>query len=139
MRRIFVIDWILTLLFPLSTLTGIMLHIAGHRDSHEVWHNWAVCHIIVSILFLIFIICHITTHKTWYKGLIRNGTGRKKQSTVIVSAMFIILSLTGLVLFAVDGANSDIGLWHYKTGLVSSAFFLWHIGGRIAVLYKSLH
>lgn len=48
MKRVFLIDWILIVVFIVSAISGIGLHIAGHGNSHEVWHNrewfmsWAV-------------------------------------------------------------------------------------------------
>lgn len=42
MKKVFVIDWVLVPLFAASVFTGFGLHIAGHGDSHDVWHNWAV-------------------------------------------------------------------------------------------------
>lgn len=52
MKKIFVIDWILVFVFVLSAFSGIGLHIvAGHDNSHEVWHNWAVFHILIAFLW----------------------------------------------------------------------------------------
>ena len=51
MKKIFVIDWILIPVFILSAYTGIELHIAGHGNDHDTWHNWAVSHVIMSMLF----------------------------------------------------------------------------------------
>lgn len=42
MKRIFVIDWILIVVFIMSAISGFGLHVAGHGGTHEVWHNWAV-------------------------------------------------------------------------------------------------
>lgn len=63
--------------FVLSAFSGIGLHIAGHGNNHELWHNWAVFHVLGSFLFLITVIFHITTHRGWYKGAVRNGLGKK--------------------------------------------------------------
>lgn len=46
MKKVFVIDWILIVVFIVSAISGIGLHIAGHGNSHEVWHNWAVVHVV---------------------------------------------------------------------------------------------
>lgn len=54
MKKIFVIDWILVFVFVLSAFSGIGLHIAGHDNSHEVWHNWAVFHILIAFLFFLW-------------------------------------------------------------------------------------
>lgn len=80
MKKIFVIDWILVFVFVLSAFSGIGLHIAGHGNSHEVWHNWAVFHVLTSFLFFVAAIFHITTHWGWYKGTIKNGLGKKRKN-----------------------------------------------------------
>ena len=48
MKKVFVIDWILIVVFIVSAISGIGLHIAGHGNSHEVWHNWVVVHVVSS-------------------------------------------------------------------------------------------
>lgn len=52
MKRIFVIDWMLLLVFILTACTGFGLHMVGYGGNHELWHNWAVFHIASSLLFL---------------------------------------------------------------------------------------
>ena len=59
-------------MFVLSAFSGIGLHIAGHGINHELWHNWAVFHVLTSFLFFVISIFHITTHWGWYKGIIKN-------------------------------------------------------------------
>lgn len=53
MKRIFIIDWWLALAFAITAYSGFELHIAGHFSTHEVWHNWAVCHTLASLTFII--------------------------------------------------------------------------------------
>lgn len=101
MKRIFVIDWILIVVFIVSVISGFSLHIVGHGNNHELWHNWAVFHVFGSVLFLYVIIFHVTTHWGWYKGIIKNGIGRKSKA-----------------LLGVNEANSPPGLWHYKIGVI---------------------
>ena len=136
MKAIFVIDWVLIPTFILSAFTGIGLHIAGHGSSHEVWYNWAVAHILFSLLFTVVVVGHIKTHWGWYKSLIRNGRGRKSRVTVMVSVLFVIVALTGYILLGVSGGNSGIGLWHYRIGLLSILLFGGHIVRRIPMLTK---
>lgn len=137
MKRIFVIDWILMPLFILTTYTGMELHIAGHSKSHEIWHNWAVFHVIASLLFLVIVIFHIMTHWNWYKGIISRGIGKKSKVTIWLSAMFTFVAITGIILLNAEKANSPIGLWHYKIGILTSLFSIGHIFKRIPVLFKS--
>lgn len=138
MKKIFVIDWILVLVFVLSAFSGIGLHIAGHGNSHELWHNWAVFHVLSSFLFLITVIFHITTHWGWYKGIIKNGLGKKSKITVVLSVVFFLVSVTGIILLGVNGANSYIGLLHYKIGIVTIILCIGHILKRTHLLRKSL-
>ena len=76
MKKIFIIDWSLIPVFVLSAYSGIELHVADYEGNHEVWHNWAVFHVLTSLLFLMASIFHIATHWGWYKGTAKNGIGR---------------------------------------------------------------
>lgn len=127
MKRIFVIDWILIVSFIVSALSGLGLHIAGHGNSHEIWHNWAVFHGLGSVLLLVAIIFHVTTHWGWYKGIIKKGIGRKSKVTAVLSIVFLLLSVTGIALLGINGANSPLGLWHYKMGIITTVIAVGHI------------
>lgn len=139
MKRIFVIDWILIVVFIVSAISGFGLHVAGQGSSHEIWHNWAVFHVLGSILFLIAAIFHVATHLEWYKGIIKKGIGRKSKVTAILSVIFLLLSVTGLALLGINGANSLLGLWHYKIGVITIVVALGHVIKRLPVFRKSLN
>lgn len=83
-------------------------------------------------------IFHITTHWGWYKGVIRNGLGKNSKITVALSVVFFLVSVTGIILLGVNGANSYIGLLHYKIGIVTIVLCVGHILKRIPLLHKSL-
>lgn len=138
MKKIFVIDWILIPLFILSAYSGIELHIAGHGIDHNIWHNWAVFHVVISLLFLLFVIFHMTTHWSWYKGFINKGIGKRSKITLGLSVAFFFVAITGIVLFNVNGANSNIGLWHYRIGILTILISAGHILKRVPTLRKSL-
>lgn len=138
MKKIFVIDWSLLPCFVLSAFTGLELHVHGQGADHALWHNWAVAHIVVSLLFLVLAVWHVRTHIGWYKSLLRQGLGKKSRVTVIVSALFAVLALSGLALLAVEGPNSGLGLWHYRLGLAGMLLFAGHIIKRTPLLRRSL-
>lgn len=138
MKNIFIIDWFLIILFVLSAYTGIELHIARHGSNPEIWHNGAVFHVVMSLLFFIMGIFHITTHWGWYKRLINNGIGKKSKITLTLSVVFVFVVVTGLNLLCIDGANSNVGLWHYKAGILIGVISIGHILKRISILRKSL-
>lgn len=95
-------------------------------------------HALGSVLFLVAIIFHVRTHGGWYKGIIKNGIGRKSKVTTVFSIVFLLLSVTGIVLLGVNGANSPLGLWHYKIGIVMTVIAVGHIIKRLSSLRKSL-
>ena len=138
MKKIFVIDWLLLLAGILCAVTGIGMHLAGHNAVHEVWHNWAIAHVLSSLFMLITGILHIQTHWKWYKGLFKGQTKNKSRVTIILSVVFTILVVTGLTLLFVEGANSEIGIWHWVLGLVMTAISVGHIIRRFHILRKSL-
>ena len=139
MKKIFVIDWTLIPLLVLSAASGIGLHIAGHGTEHEVWHNWAVAHVIASVFLLAATIMHIAKHWDWYKGLIKHGIGNKSLATVVLSAVFLFVVATGIALLGwIEGVNSDTGLWHYVAGIAFTIVATGHIIKRIPILRKSI-
>lgn len=139
MKRFFVIDWSLVFSFVLSAYSGIELHIAGHDTSHEVWHNWAVFHVLTSLTFLVFAVLHVQGHWAWYKGWLKRGLGSKSRITALLSIIFLLVTLTGIILLSVEGGNSSIGLWHYRIGLLVTFASIGHIAKRWSVLKKSLN
>lgn len=131
MKTSFAVERLLPLVFVASAVTGIGLHIAGHGISHEVWHYWAVAHVLSSFLWLISAAFHIRRHGRWYKAIALKGIGRKSRMTLALSVVFLIVAVTGIVLLAcVDGANSAIGLWHYWFGIVLMTLSFIHIAKR---------
>jgi hypothetical protein len=52
--------------------------------------------------------------------------------------VFLLVSVTGIILLGVNGANSDIGLLHYEIGIVTIILCVGHILKRIHLLRKSL-
>lgn len=126
-KVIYLTDLVLIPTFILSVYTGIELHIAGHAANHEIWHNWAVCHTIISLLCTILGIIHIKSHWQWYKGLKRPGY-KSKKAVLLLSVVFILTIITGvLLLLFIDGANSPIGLLHYQIGILTGILGVSHI------------
>lgn len=138
MKKIFVIDWVMVATFVPTVWSGFGLHIAGHGADHEVWHDWAVFHVLASLSFLAAAIFHIKTHWGWYKGIVHSGMGRKSRVTAVLSLVFAVVVVTGAVLLGVEGANSSVGLWHYRVGIAAGVLSAGHILKRIPMLRKSL-
>jgi hypothetical protein len=138
-KPIFIVDIILIPLFVLLFYSGLKLHVAGHTDNHSIWEYWAWFHVIVSLPTLIAMLLHIKAHWSWYKSLVKKGMKNKSKITIIISILFLILTITGILLmFFIEGANSAVGLWHYKLGIVMGVLALFHIIGRFKIMIKGL-
>lgn len=130
----------LLLMFVASAATGIGLHVAGHGAGHEEWHNWAVAHVLSSLGWLISGMIHIKRHWAWYRAIASKGIGHKSRTTILLSALFLFVTVTGLILIiGVDGANSALGRWHYISGLVLILLSLIHIISRKRTLQNLFH
>lgn len=137
MKKIFVIDWALIPALLLTVLSGIKLHVTGHSNSYEIWHNWSVVHILISGVFLFVCFYHIKMHWGWYKSLFRKK-GKKSHITVFLSLVFLIVTLSGIASLIISGNNSGIGMWHYRIGLLMCAVAVGHLIKRWKILKKSL-
>lgn len=138
-RFIYLTDLVLVPIFVLSFYSGIKLHIAGEGSSHEVWHNWAVFHTIVSLLFMVLGAVHVKSHWGWYKGLKTKGCKGKRKAVLLLSVVFLAVVVSGLwLLFFIDGADSSLGLLHYITGNIVVILSIFHILKRKQVLYKGV-
>ena len=140
-KAIFIIDLILIPVFAFIVYTGLKLHIAGHEQNyvHEVWSNWAKLHIISSITSLIFGWLHVKAHWAWYKKIFKKTKRKKSKSTTILSLIFLIEIITGIILiFFINGANSNVGMWHYRIGLAMILFILIHTINRFSIMMKGL-
>lgn len=138
MKRIFVVDWTLVPSFILCAFSGIKLHVAGHGQWHEEWHNWAVFHVVASFVLLVLVYLHVKMHWSWYKGIFQKGLGKKSRVTFFLSILFLFVTLTSIMLLMVEGGNSSMGMWHYRIGLLMIVFAVTHILKRWSVLKKSL-
>lgn len=117
----------LALFFAATAVSGLALHVAGHGSGVKVWHSWLIIHVIMSLLFVAGITIHIRPRLAWYRNLCRKGIGRKNIVTFFLSFICLTLVVSGLVLLSVEGANTPVGLWHYKAGLLLVFFSCLHI------------
>lgn len=114
-------------MFLALIVSGIGIHITDEFMQHDIWHRWAVTHVIVGTLFLIFGIIHVKGHWSWFKSLAKT-LKRKSKPNMILSLLFIFETVSGIILLAfTDGGNSHIGLWHWCGGLVMTGFGIGYI------------
>lgn len=119
-----IIERIMPLAFMATALTGIGLHSADHSSSHEIWHAWAVAHVISSSVWLLALVPHIKRHISWYRAIIPKRTW----ITISLSLVCILVAVTGFMLIAfIDGTRSITGLWHYWLGILLAILTITHI------------
>ena len=124
-------DWLLIPVSIASVITGFGLHVAGKNAPHEVWEQWAMAHVVATVLFLVLGILHVWHHWAWYKSLFSKGLGKKSRVTLLLTIAFLLLVVTGIVLIvAIEGPNSTTGHLHYLFGLLLTILSLWHIAKR---------
>ena len=127
------------LLIPVSiasVITGFGLHVTGKGAPHKVWEQWAAAHVVATVLFLVLGIFHIWHHRAWYKSMFCKGLGKKSLVTLLLTIVFLLLYITGLVLIvAIDGPNSTTGHLHYIFGLLLTILSLWHITKRWKMMF----
>lgn len=139
MKQIFKVDWVLGASFLLCAISGIIYHVAGHQGNHHVWEIWAIVHSLLGLSFLTLAVWHIKMHKGWYKSFVRNSTTRQKgRVTMLVSLLFTIAAITGLALLFIWGEGTEMGMWHYRIGLVTTILLLLHFAKRFPILKKSI-
>lgn len=123
----FRIERLLPMTFIASAVTGIGLHMS----SHGTWHNWEVAHIISSLLWLLSVTTHMVRHRHWYKKVLSKDFVSNRWITSFLTILFLIVAVTGIILIlCIEGANSPIGLWHYKLGMLLLVFSMIHIFHR---------
>ena len=136
-RALFLTDVLLIPVFLATCATGIGLYYAGLYESHEVWENWSLAHVISAVLWLGLGIYHIYRHWVWYKSLVRRFSGQKSIVTLLLSVVFVVMVATGILLLAVvNGPNSLIGKWHFWLGIAIIVLSLIHIITRWSVLKR---
>ncbi len=139
MNKTLVVDWTLLPCFLLTAITGIGMHVAGHGTNHTGWEVWAWAHSLSGVSFAAFAIWHVKMHIGWYKSLLKAKSSKNRHITTLLTLTAIIITITGIIMFGISGANSGIGLWHYRIGILFSLFALGHVVKRIPVLRKSLN
>ena len=138
-KILFITDIVVLLTFLPASISGFILHAAGHNGIHETWNNWAVVHIFSTLVFSMTIGLHVYGHWNWYKTIFQKGLGNKSRVTVFLSLLMLATIITGnIVLFRHQGPNSNFGLWHYIIGILFTVIAIGHVLKRLKTLINGL-
>lgn len=129
---------VLVFWFAITACSGFGLHWAGHHPAHEVWHDWAVFHVLSSVIFMATGFRHASLHRRWYKAWTK-GAGHKSMTTLWLSVSFVLSSASGVYLVCcVEGDGSAMGKLHYAVGILMTVAGIGHIGQRWRVMWRYL-
>ncbi|HLO59547.1 MAG TPA: DUF4405 domain-containing protein [Bacteroidales bacterium] len=134
-----------------SVFSGIFIQVNYHMGQHGdrtlnetgiTYSDWSAFHKISIVAFSAFILVHIYRHWKWYKGVITKKLISKNQQVLVLSLLFILVALTGLIPWFIDLLNGDqivresfIEI-HDKLALILSVYLILHIVKRLRWLFK---
>lgn len=97
---------------------------------------WSVIHKFVIVFFSLLMIYHTFIHWKWYKVVITKNLIGKNRQVFILSVLFLLVAVTGLVPWFIDlsGSTSNLRMLfieiHDKLTLILIAFLILHIAKR---------
>ena len=122
--------------FLLTAASGFVLHRENAAAAHDVWHAWATAHTVAGLLFAFATVLHVRSHRCWFKGFARKACNRNRRTTTMLTLLFAILLVTGLILLPVTGADSSLGRLHFAAGLAAIPHCAVHMAGRSATFRR---
>lgn len=139
------INILLLLTLTTVSISGINLHLAAKNMEASVWGlghgSWYALHIISAILTLTIVSIHIYQHKKWYKGFAKSFAGNKKRKkgSIVLTVIFVLVVITGLIDWINSVPNSPLGLAHAKLGQIMVIFTIVHVYKRLPSIKESFH
>lgn len=101
------------------------------------YYSWSAIHKYTIIILTLVTIYHFCLHWKWYKGVIKKKMIRKNQQVLILTLLFIIVAVTGLVPWFADlaGSAGDIRMGfieiHDKVTFVLIIYMVLHVIKRL--------
>jgi hypothetical protein len=126
---------------------GAYLHSSGIQETRVIdpdgivwginYTSWSLIHKVAIIVFLFLVIYHTAVHWKWYKNLFAKHLLRKNRQVIVLSALFLLVALTGLIPWFIHLSGSDNGFRmvlieiHDKVALLLIIYLFLHISHRI--------
>lgn len=123
----------------LTFLACVGTGFARHGASHGICSadTWGAGHTAASLLFAASICAHIYQHRSWYKLLFKNGLRGHRTAAMLLSLLFAVVTVTGLVLLGGAG-TATLGLPHYQIGILFTILALAHTFRRRRALFRKI-
>jgi hypothetical protein len=99
--------------------------------------SWSLIHKVAIVLFLILVIYHFCVHWKWYKNVFAKHLLRKNRQVIVLSALFLLVALTGLIPWLIHLSGNDNGFRmilieiHDKVALLLIIYMFLHISHRV--------
>lgn len=97
------------------------------------YSDWSTTHKFIIVFFSLLMIYHTYAHWKWYKGVISKHLIGKNKQVITLSALFLLVAVTGLVPWFIDlsGSTSVLRMLfieiHDKITFILIAYFILHI------------
>lgn len=115
--------------FVAVAVTGVGLHISGHKGVEAVIGVWKILHIMVSVVFVILTTIHIKQHWGWYINLSKSFN-RRNMMTLLLTAATMFELLSGVYLLTDITTGAIYGHLHWIIGGLLLILGIVHIAGR---------
>ncbi|MBI2418309.1 MAG: 4Fe-4S dicluster domain-containing protein [Ignavibacteriales bacterium] len=109
----------------------------GINTNQQVWNlgysGWSNMHKILIVFFSLLMGYHIFVHWKWYKGVITKHHIGKNRLVMILTVLFLLVFLTGLIAWFIDLASCAVILRkqfieiHDKITLIFIVFLILHL------------
>ncbi|MFH1049419.1 MAG: DUF4405 domain-containing protein [bacterium] len=131
-----------------SVFSGLLIQVKYHMGNHGKitvndqlfgisYPSWSAIHKISIVILSLLIIVHISRHWKWYKLVIKKMLIAKNLKVLILSVIFILVAVTGLIPWFIDLMNGDevqrkafIEI-HDKLAIILSVLLILHVNKRI--------
>jgi 2-oxoglutarate ferredoxin oxidoreductase subunit delta len=161
----FLINNLLLIVGLVMIFSGLVLQVGFHMGGHQIdtngvqpqtmpyeklraiditkivcgfnYPDWSTIHKIVIVLFSALMIYHTCVHWKWYKGVITKHLIGKNKQVILLSVLFLLVAITGLVPWFIDSSGGPGTLRmlfieiHDKITLVLIVFLIVHIIQRL--------
>jgi len=117
-------------------------------NNFNAFALWSTIHKFVIVFFFLLMIYHTYVHWKWYKGIITKHLIGKNRQVIILSVLFLLVAVTGLIPWFIDlsGSTSILRMLfieiHDKITFILIVFFILHFVKRAkwyATAYKKLN
>jgi hypothetical protein len=139
----------------LMVFSGLLIQVEyhigsqGYIDTNKMvfgldYSTWSDIHIFSAIFVSIFMVFHFLKHWKWYKAIINKKLFAKNKQELILTLVFIMVAITGLIPLIIKLSNGDEAIRktfieiHDKITLILFVYLVLHVGKRLKWYYINL-